>query len=433
MSFEWQLVRLGDLISLKGGFSYKGECLGSSGPVLLGMGVVSHSERFLKDGIRRYSGELPSAHRVTAGDMVIATRQQSDNSPILGCAALVPKDLPSEDIVVGTNLYKVTNTSDVENRFLYWLLRGKEYQRRIIKCSKGTTVRMITKDAIEDFYFLCPPLQTRNKITEFLDALDERITLLRETNSTLEIIAQTLFKSWFVDFDPVRAKSEGKFPEGMDETTARLFPDTFEDGELGLMPKGWIVKSMSEVLKPKNQRVGDLNVPEYSSTNNGLVPRDKLYLKQLANSSSKNKLITRGDIVFGLSRQILNFGQMNDAIGSVSSAYKVYQVDSSSMLPALMGRLIRTRSHYFFNAVSASSREGQSISSEALGFLKFIEPPLDVQRFLWQQIEMLTESAAHNLLLAEQLQSIRDTLLPRLISGQLRIADAEEELEKVIA
>jgi type I restriction enzyme S subunit len=151
--------------------------------------------------------------------MVIATRQQSDNLPILGCPAIVPTGLPSDKVVVGTNLYKVTNTSKVETQFLYWLLRGKEYQRRIIDCSKGTTVRMITKDAVEDFCFLCPPLKIRKEITELLDAIDSRISVMRETNTTLEAIAQALFKSWFVDFDPVHAKMQGRAPEGMDEAT----------------------------------------------------------------------------------------------------------------------------------------------------------------------------------------------------------------------
>ncbi|MFD2270835.1 hypothetical protein ACFS07_06195 [Undibacterium arcticum] len=79
----------------------------------------------------------------------------------------------------------------------------------------------------------------KNRWHLFLTALDDRIALLRETNTTLEAIAQALFKSWFVDFDPVRAKQQGREPEGMDPTAAALFPDSFEESELGLVPKGW--------------------------------------------------------------------------------------------------------------------------------------------------------------------------------------------------
>jgi type I restriction enzyme S subunit len=77
--------------------------------------------------------------------------------------------------------------------------------------------------------------------------LDNRISLLRETNTTLEAIAQTLFKSWFVDFDPVKAKAEGRLPEGMDEATAALFPSEFEESALGLIPKGWRVGTLGDV------------------------------------------------------------------------------------------------------------------------------------------------------------------------------------------
>ncbi len=94
-----------------------------------------------------------------------------------------------------------------------------------------------------------PPNDERNTICEFVAALDDRITLLRETNATLEAIAQALFKSWFVDFDPVRAKAEGRVPECMDEATAALFPDGFEKSELGLVPSGWRVGTLADVAQ----------------------------------------------------------------------------------------------------------------------------------------------------------------------------------------
>ncbi|KEO69696.1 hypothetical protein J103_10285, partial [Burkholderia pseudomallei MSHR5855] len=82
-----------------------------------------------------------------------------------------------------------------------------------------------------------------------LSALDDRIDLLRQTNATLESIAQTLFKSWFIDFDPVRAKAEGREPDGMDAETAALFPDSFEDSALGEIPKGWAVSTVGRVAQ----------------------------------------------------------------------------------------------------------------------------------------------------------------------------------------
>lgn len=422
MSFEWPLVRLGDLISLKGGFAYKGEFLGLNGAVLLGMGVVSHSERFLKDGIRRYRGELPSTHRVSAGDMVIATRQQSDNLPILGCPALVPKDLPSDDIVVGTNLYKVTNTSDLENQFLYWLLRGKEYRRRIIDCSKGTTVRMITKDAIEDFCFLCPPSETRNEITKFLNALDERITLLHETNVTLEAIAQALFKSWFVDFDPVRAKSEGKLPEGMDEATAAFFPDAFQETELGVVPRGWQVKFLSEKVKisygknlPTNNLL-EFGYPVYGG--NGQIGFIDKYLYE-----SRQVLVScRGAAS----------GKFNQTVPKsfVTNNSLVLESGPRSEIPFgyLKGCILSADLAPF---VTGSAQPQVTIDN--LKNFKFLFPLVEILQIYENYSSVIEDRIEANTQNINVISGLRDTLLPRLISGQLRITDAEAELEKTTA
>src|SRR5262249_27078359 len=156
----------------KGGLSYKGELVNKGDALLIGMGCVSHTDRFLPQGGRRYGGEFTKAHLVEPGDLVIATRQQSDNLPILGFPAMIPKSLTGRDVIVATNLYRVANHSEISNRFLYWLLRGREYRKRILECAKGTTVRMLTKDAIEDYWFLCPPPAERDAIARILDSLD---------------------------------------------------------------------------------------------------------------------------------------------------------------------------------------------------------------------------------------------------------------------
>ena len=97
----------------------------------------------------------------------------------------------------------------------------------------GSVIKHFGPSHLRQMAITLPPLETQIQIAEMFDALDDRITLLRETNATLEAIAQALFKSWFVDFDPVRAKMGGRTPEGMDEATAALFPDGFETSELG--------------------------------------------------------------------------------------------------------------------------------------------------------------------------------------------------------
>ncbi len=404
---------------MKGGFAYKGEYLGSGEVKLLGMGVVSHSERFLKNGMRSYGGEFSESFRANSGDIVIATRQQSDNLPILGCPALVPSDLTDTDIVVGTNLYKVTNQSDVDNKFLYWLLRGNEYRNRILECSKGTTVRMITKDAVENFTFPCPPLPVRREISHFLDALDDRITLLRETNATLEAIAQALFKSWFVDFDPVRAKMEGRTPEGMDEATAALFPDGFETSELGEVPRGWRVAKFENFVER--------------------LPVGKKFDQKTAKAEGVVPILDQGKSgVIGFHHEDPGVRASLDEPVVVFANHTCYMrlitYDFSAIQNVLpfKGKGIDTVWAYY-------ATKGRVKFSEYKGHWpdftieKAVVPSMCLGEAFRSVVDPLMRRVRLNEVQSDSLARLRDTLLPRLISGQLRLPESQNEITQAIA
>lgn len=163
-------IRLGDLIDLKGGFSYNSYDLGTGNSYLLGMGCVSFSNRFVEDGMRLYSDNAPKQHLVKSKDIIIATRQQSENMPILGCPAMIPPNMDIKNLIVASNLYRVVNNSNLNNEIIYQILRNRNYQEHIKLHMKGTTVGMITKDAIEDYYFEASiPLlySLQNKIMPF--------------------------------------------------------------------------------------------------------------------------------------------------------------------------------------------------------------------------------------------------------------------------
>jgi type I restriction enzyme S subunit len=135
--------------------------------------------------------------------------------------------------------------------YLGYFLRSEMGQGAISSMTVGSTQPKLALFRIEQIEVPCPALGIQESIVSVLNALDDRITLLRETNTTLEAIAQALFKSWFVDFDPVHAKMQGRAPEGMDQATAALFPDSLEESELGDVPKGWrvgIISDLGEVI-----------------------------------------------------------------------------------------------------------------------------------------------------------------------------------------
>lgn len=112
----------------------------------------------------------------------------------------------------------------------------------------GAVMPKLTQANLKKLLISCPPREVQDAVVGVLGALDDRIDFLRQTNATLESIAQALFKSWFIDFDPVRAKAEGREPEGMDAATAALFPAEFEESALGSVPKGWRVGTVADLL-----------------------------------------------------------------------------------------------------------------------------------------------------------------------------------------
>ena len=262
----------------------------------------------------------------------------------------------------------------------------------------------------------------QHAIAHILGTLDDKIELNRRMNQTLEEMARAIFQDWFVDFGPVRAKLEGREPYLPPELWD-LFPDRMVDSELGEIPEGWKAKVLSEILTAKDQRVGESKVPEYSSTNTGLHPREGYFKKQLSNSVSKNKVVHSGDLVFGLSRRVLNFGLMRDAVGCVSPAYKVFSVDGGTITPDLIERLIRMRSDYYYGAISGSSREGQSISSDALKLLYILRPPASVQRAFYESSEPYSRRRAILDKETRDLTAQRDALLPNLVSGEVRFGN----------
>lgn len=139
-----------------------------------------------------------------------------------------------------------------------------------------------------------------------------------------------------------------------------------QDSFLYSIPANWTLYTFDEFIIPSNEKCGNKVVPEYSVTNRGIVPRSENYSKQLSKDSSKNKLICYGNLIFGMSREILNWGVMEDEIGGVSPAYKVYSVDKNKVNPIYLKYFISNNIDYFSGLIKPAAREGQSIDEELL-------------------------------------------------------------------
>lgn len=249
-----------------------------------------------------------------------------------------------------------------------------------------------------------PSLEAQRSIASILSSLDRKIELNNKINADLEEMAQAIFKNWFVDFEPFK---DGKFV----------------DSELGMIPEGWKVVVFDNILKVTTTKTGKEGIPEYSVTNTGIHPRDEKFTKNLSKSSAKNKLIRKGNLVFGMSREILNWGIMKEEVGGVSSAYNVYIVDEKIVSTTYLECFIAQRMDYFADLIKPASREGQGVDKALLMKKIICIPPsevLDVFLEKYNSIMHLTEIRNQE---NSRLSLLRDTLLPRLMSGELEVPE----------
>ncbi len=267
---------------------------------------------------------------------------------------------------------------------------------------------------------------------EFIGAINKRITLLRETNATLEAIAQALFKSWFVDFDPVRAKRDGRAPEGMDEATAALFPDSFEDSELGEVPRGWRVMPIAEAyeLNPTRKLSKGAPAPYLDMAN---VPTQGFGAADVAmrEFGSGTKFIC-GDTLLARITPCLENGKSafvdflrGGQVGWGSTEFVVLR--PKPPLPAFHAYLLCRHQPFREHAVrSMSGTSGrQRIQNDVLGRYMLAVPPEHVAMAFGETVAVIQRKATANNALGRTLATLRDTLLPRLISGQLRLPATE--------
>ena len=414
MSGEWRDATIGSVCEIYDG-PHATPVRREEGLVYLGISNLSHG-RIDLSAVDCISEEEFSkwTKRVApnAGDVVFSYETR------LGEAALIPTGLRC---CLGRRMGLMRpNVDFVEGRFLLYYYLGPGFQETLrSRTVQGSTVERISLTEFPSFPITLPPLPEQRRIAKILGDLDDKIELNRTMNETLEQMARALFKSWFVDFDPVRAKMEGRTPTGMDAATAALFPARLVDSELGPIPEGWEVKAFGEIFQSRTERVGERILPEYSCSNSGVLPRSDKYKKQLSASLSNNRVVRRGDFVFGLSRAILNFGVMNDEVGCVSPAYKVLTVKNTEIHHEILYWMMLAWHDYYYGLVSGSSREGQSVSSDAFNQVHALIPTLGVQA-QWLRIrEALAEQQFFLTIQSRTLSTLRDTLLPKLVSGEV--------------
>jgi type I restriction enzyme, S subunit len=296
----------------------------------------------------------------------------------------------------------------------------------------GAAQQNLSGQQIKELVLPFPSYPEQEAIGSYLRLLDDRITLLRETNATLEAIAQALFKSWFVDFDPVREKQEGRAPEGMDEATAALFPAGFEESELGAVPSGWRWASLNGayLINPARRLKKGETAPYIDMAGvptQGHCPNAPV-LRELGSGSK----FQNGDTLLARITPCLENGKTafvdcldegETGWGSTEFIVLKPKPPLSEFHAYLLCRLPAFREFAIQSMSGTSGR--QRVQNDVLGRFMLALPDNAIAEAFAKFVQPIQQKIASNHRQAQTLATLRDTLLPRLISGRLRLPEAE--------
>ena len=302
----------------------------------------------------------------------------------------------------------------------------KRLQPSIEAMGEGSTGQTeLSREKLGTITIVLPDLDDQNEAAQLLKSIDDRITLLRETNKTLEAIAQAIFKSWFIDFDPVRAKMEGRAPAGMDEETAALFPDELVESELGLVPKGWSVQGLDQIATYLN----GLALQKYPPTGTDDLPVIKIAQLRKGDTIGADKasraikpeyVVKDGDVLFSWS------GSLEVEIwcgGEGALNQHLFKVTSEKFSKWFYYLWTRKHLEHFRQVAASKATTMGHIQRSHLSDAKVVVPSKQLLQAADALFQPLIDRITANSLQAKTLAEIRDALLPRLISGRLRLID----------
>jgi type I restriction enzyme S subunit len=357
------------------------------------------------------------------GDVVITTEAP------LGQVA----QLDNRKVALAQRLIALRGKNGIlDNSFLKYLMQSSDVQEQLRSRSTGTTVVGIKQKELRHIILTIPPYPKQRAIAHILGTLDDKIELNHSMNETLETMARAIFKSWFVDFDPVRAKAEGRDPNLPKEITD-LFPDSFQDSELGQIPKGWesgcigdIGVQIREGVKPDELRPDE----PYIALEH--MPRKSISLPYWTKSEGifSNKFrFYKNNILFGKLRPYFHKVGIAAIDGVCSTDIVVIKPNEEHYRGLLLGYL---SSDEFVSYVSAASTGTKMPRTNWKDMSRYkITLPQKVAVLFNSIISDMISQIHANIHESRSVESLRDTLLPELISGELRVPDAEKFIEGI--
>lgn len=403
---EWKEVRLGDVCSKIGSGATpsggKEAYKGGDYHLIRSQNVLDFA--FSKDGLASINDEQANKLKnveIIQGDVLLNITGDS----VARCCIV-----PSEILPARVNQHVAIirpRKEELDNHYLLYYLQ--HYKRQLLQiASAGATRNAITKAMIENLILPCPKsLADQHRIASILSSLDRKIELNNKINADLEEMAQAIFKNWFVDFEPFK---DGKFV----------------DSELGMIPEGWKVGTLGDITKNKSAKVKERNDVKVLSpvTTGELVLSEEYFTKQVFSSSiAKYKIVNKGDFAYNPAR--VNIGSLGrnefDFDGCVSPVYVVF-----SVLDGYENYFDLFRKTDFFKDSVASLAIGgvrQSLSYDDLSSIEVIIPSENAVEEFNNLYNQMKKTIKANKLENSHLSLLRDTLLPRLMSGELEVPE----------
>ncbi|MDO8775396.1 MAG: restriction endonuclease subunit S [Burkholderiaceae bacterium] len=430
MSSEWATFQFKELCDITRGASPRPihDFLGDEGmPWIKIADATAEQSRFISGTKKKIKPHgVRASVEVFPGDLILS------NSATPG----LPKFLKI-NACIHDGWMLLRNFKKLDKSFAYWLLLAERV--KLVAQGNGSVFTNLKTDILKNHEVTIPPLGLQVQIAGILNELDDRITILRETNATLEAIAQALFKSWFVDFDPVRAKIGGRAPEGMDEATARLFPDSFEESELGLVPRGWRAKPIGEVCtlgrgsspRPIQNFMGHdipwIKIADATASDGMFVFKTKEKIKR--EGASKSTAVGHGDLIMSNSASC-GIPVFVEVEGCIHDGW-LYFKNFNGVSKILMFHWLRHISDHLVHIADGSVQKNLNIGLVSSQLI--ICPGNPVLSSFDALSQPLLERMRENCQQAQTLATLRNTLLPRLISGQLRLPETQAAVEEALA
>ena len=390
---------------------------------------------FVQTGVIKASGGRVTTHSQTYSEAGLAqSRLWPANTMVITIAANIaetavltyPACFP--DSVIGF----IADESKCDVRFVEYMFRFLKSKLQHENVGTGSVQDNINLQTLDQLRFLLPPLSEQRAIAHILGTLDDKIELNRRINETLEAMARALFKSWFVDFDPVRAKMAGR-DTGLPKRLADLFPDRMVDSELGEIPEGWEVKSLAETVEIIGGGTPKTSVPQYwdgdipwfsvvdAPTQSEIWVVDTAKkITQIGIESSSARILPVGTTIIsarGTVGRIALVGvpmAMNQSCYGLRRSGPTHGLFNYFTIHALVVMLQQHTHGSIFN----------TITRDTLAAVYVVSPCSDVidayERLVWTAFERIRSG----LFQSRNLVTIRDALLPKLISGELRVKDA---------